>query len=85
MRDKIILQIKKLISFIISIIMKSFPTAVGKLTEKHLSECCYNFLLGPSWSSHYDGFEANFERDIKRVVKLISSLMKSRVVLDSLQ
>ena len=29
-------------------------------------------------SSHYDGFESNFERDIKSVPGLISSLMKSQ-------
>ena len=34
-------------------------------------------------SSHYDGFESNFERDIKSF-KLISSLIKSRVILESL-
>ena len=28
-------------------------------------------------SSHYDGFESNFERDIESVYRLISSLMKS--------
>ena len=33
----------------------------------------------------FHGFETNFERDVKRVVRLISSHMKSRVVLDSLQ
>ena len=29
-------------------------------------------------SSHYDGFESNFERDKKSVPRLISSLMKSQ-------
>ena len=28
-------------------------------------------------SSHYDAFETNFERYIERVVRLISSLIKS--------
>ena len=37
-----------------------------------------------SRSSHYDWFETNFEKDIKIVVRLISSLMKSRVFLNSL-
>ena len=34
-RDKILLKVKELINFIKSIIMKNFPTAVGKMSEKN--------------------------------------------------
>ena len=34
-RGNITFKVKEFINFIISIIMKSFPTAVEKITEKH--------------------------------------------------
>ena len=36
-------------------------------------------------NAHYDGFETNFERDIKKPVQIDQFIDEIRVVLDSLQ